>query len=105
MTRSTKHRTTSNSGNSEKSKKTARSPRAAKSSASATSSFEAIFGKNPSAEQLQAANLLKAYQQRLAAHRAMPEPKNDFMRSRYRQRLARLQKTVRDLTNYLEDPD
>lgn len=97
-----KHRNTSKSGYSVKSRKTARLLRKKSSSQTAPVSFAQVFGEQPSAEIQHLADLLKRAKDRLAAHKADPEPTMALYRTRYRGRLSALTANVRAIEEALE---
>lgn len=100
---SRKRPTTSKSGGSGKStKKRDTSGRTPNSSPTPTASFEKVFGRAQSIEELRARDQLERARDRLSWLRGTPTPTLPLLRRRHTAKLAQTSKHVRDLEQYLE---
>lgn len=100
---SRKHRNTSNSGASRKStKKPARLAATGSSSQTAPASFDQVFGKGLSPEQVRYRALIQAAEERLQKLLLEQIPANALLRSRHKGKIARERKMIRDLSELLD---
>lgn len=99
---SAKRRTTSKSGASAKSRKTATSQRKKNFSPTVPASFEETFGKPENPEVRHYKALKSKAQLRLAEIEATPVPTLALLRSRHKQRLARLKAYIQEIEEVIQ---
>lgn len=100
---STQRRTSSKSGGSQKStKKPARSRGTGNTSPTAPRSFEEVFGKPETPDQVRYRGLMAAAEERLQKYLAEPMPTNALLRTRHKQKIAKERKIIRDLAELLD---
>jgi len=101
--RSTKRRTSSNSGGSrESTKKPVKSQPNRNTSVTSPASFVEVFGEEESPEKARYRALKAAATERLERLLGLPMPTNGLLRARHKQRIARERKYIRDLDELLD---